>query len=646
MHLPEAGHDEQTGAVRGNGARELSSKQSVALLAMIVAAAVALRVWHIGWGLPDVFEEATPFMRAWRFWKWDAVGLSFDPRFFNYPAFTFYLHWLVQAVHYGIGHLSGTFADLDGFRDAFLADPTTSLLIARGVNIAFDVGTVIALSALAARLLGRSVALIVGGLSAINPLQVQMAQQVNVDVPMTFFVTLSLYFMIRLSEDPKERWYALSGLFIGLAASCKYTAAILLAPLLLAGMISAKAGTGTPVRRSLGNTGMAIGISILAFLAINPFVIINFDAFRRGFAFEAHHMAAGHFGIRDDSSSLAYYFLESIPFAFGWIVVAASSLGVLAVVLRLGTLRRWIPILCYLAIMFAILSSWKMHADRYTLPAIPGVLLLAGAGVYEIRSIVGRFAAKAEWLHGRTAIRLSIMLLLVLLLYWPTARRLVGYQTRLAKEDTRTAVREFITENAKPSSVVAMGPLGLTLPAEYNVLPIPYVVLGLPAIAAFYDARWYVDCDFVIGSDFDRARYLVDLDLYAPFLQYFYDSLDTRWRIVHTIEPGSALQGPAIWLYAPTDSLSTERFPADLVDRLATVRNARLLVGFGLNLSSVLDAKRKPGKADQVWKEVSFIILSKFDAREILTMIMTLRPEIRQMKRVQDLERMIRTIAS
>jgi hypothetical protein len=249
-------------------------------------------------------------------------------------------------------------------------------------------------------------------------------------------------------------------------------------------------------------------------------------------------------------------------------------------------------------------------------------------------------------MHARTTMRFSIIFLLVLLLYWPTAIRLVGYQTRLAKEDTRTAVREFITANAKPSSVVAMGPLGLTLPAEYTVVPIPYVALGLPSIAAFYDARWYVDCDFVVGSDFDHARYLVDLDLYAPFIQYFYDSLDTRWRVVHAIEPGSALQGPAIWLYAPTDSLSTERFPSELMDRLATVRNAKLLLGFGLNLSSVLDAKRKQGKADQVWREVSFIILSKFDARETLMMITTLRPEVRKMRRIQDLERLIRTLVS
>src|SRR5262245_29065555 len=102
-------------------------KTETILLALIAALACAIRSWHIGWGLPEIFEEATPFTVAWRLWNWGSPGLDLNPHFFNYPALTFYLNFLLQAIHFGAGRLAGAYADIAAFGQAYAADPTISI---------------------------------------------------------------------------------------------------------------------------------------------------------------------------------------------------------------------------------------------------------------------------------------------------------------------------------------------------------------------------------------------------------------------------------------------------------------------------------------------------------------------------------------
>src|SRR5207248_9755081 len=77
--------------------------------AALVALAVLLRVWHIRQGLPDFIEEAIPFKRAFEMWGWSTGHADLDPHLFHYPSFTFYLHFVLQKLHYAVGSLLGWF---------------------------------------------------------------------------------------------------------------------------------------------------------------------------------------------------------------------------------------------------------------------------------------------------------------------------------------------------------------------------------------------------------------------------------------------------------------------------------------------------------------------------------------------------------
>jgi hypothetical protein len=129
-----------------------------------------------------------------------------------------------------------------------------------------------------------------------------------------------------------------------------------------------------------------------------------------------------------------------------------------------------------------------------------------------------------------------------------------------------------------------------------------------------YDARWYTDMDLLVGSDFDRARYLQEPERYGLFLRFFYDSLDTRWRTVWSEGPGPTRQGPRIWLYAPPRELARTLFPADLMTRLGTVSSPRMLTVFAANLSSVLDARGRQDRARQLRTAAVGELLRRFPA--------------------------------
>ena len=54
------------------------------LLLPVLGFAALLRLLGIGWGLPDIFEEATLLVRAWTMWGWGTgQPIDLNPHFFT-----------------------------------------------------------------------------------------------------------------------------------------------------------------------------------------------------------------------------------------------------------------------------------------------------------------------------------------------------------------------------------------------------------------------------------------------------------------------------------------------------------------------------------------------------------------------------------
>jgi 4-amino-4-deoxy-L-arabinose transferase-like glycosyltransferase len=582
-----------------------------ALLAVAAVLGVAIRVWHLDWGLPELYEEATPFWRAWGFWNWGGEGWDFNPRFFNYPALTFYLHFLLQGAFYLLGKIGGVYSDLESFRLAFETDPAPLILGARMLGVAFDAGTIVLTATIGRRLLGVGGGVLVALVMAFNPLHVELSQQIAVDVPLTFFVVLSAFSAYRLLDTGHRRWYIATGIAVGMAAACKYTGALALPVLAAAHLLRQQSGRER-LRAMVDPLFLSsVALSGLIFLMLNPHIVISWELFLADFHFEREHMALGHFGVETGSWSSAYYLFEVLPGALGWVFPFFVPLAVFF--LLKGKKFEWIPLLVPVASFLLVLFFWTMRAERYFLPVLPGLVLLSVAG---LTGFGERLAGQTAGPTRRSILAGVVSIALIVALAQPVLR-LLGYHRGLEHPDSRQVAKTWIMEHVESTSIVAMAPLGIRLPAPYITFPIPFTAVSFDYLAPFYDARWYVDLDLVIGSDYDRGRYAKEPEKYREFLQFFYDTLETNWQRRYVVEPFEHQRGPRIWLYAPPGGVP-EKFAPDLLDRLGSIRNRRLLRVFGRNLAAVLEARGKDVKAEQVREAVVSTILSRAPADESL----------------------------
>lgn len=533
---------------------------SLAVLIVLLVLAALLRVHGLGWKL---HEEATPLHKAWGLWGW-GPDRAFDPNphFFDYPSLTIYLQFLVQGLLYlGLRISGGIHSTLD-FRTRYFLDKSLFLIAGRYISVLFGTATVWVTYRLGRRAGGGIAAAVSGFLLAVSAYHIARSQMVEVDVPVTFFLVLSLWFTLRLAEKPDVRTYLLAGTSLGLAVSSKYTAALFVIPLLAAHLL---AGDGPRKerlsRRALIPLGLAVGTAVIVFVATSPFVILDAATAWQHIGTERAHMRAGHFGLGGTPTWLFYLRALGERVA-GWPALAAAAAGL---VLAIRRRRTWALIMAaFLVPYLAVLCSWSMHADRYLLPVLPVILILAGACL----------EAAVSWVGTRLSPRLLPALAAagtVMLAIQPAAA--LSREWTRPSPDTRGQAKAWVTAELPPGSLIVTeltGPSFLS-PASiwtvdrdlrehlmrlgiekkmYAELLIPMFQVHPEQSAAFYDLALYRDADVIITSSTVRSRYEKEPHRF-PRQMAFYESLDARFRKAATFRSPDG-DGPTLVLYQPS----------------------------------------------------------------------------------------------
>jgi len=122
---------------------------------------------------------------------------------------------------------------------------------------------------------------------------------------------------------------------VGLAASCKYTGALLAVPFLLAYLLQAHRRGTSPLRALAGPQPWAAGGAALGgFLLTSPYCLLDAGTFWQHFSYERFHMARGHFGIDPAAAPVAYarelwagFGISLMPFLLLGVGVRAARLG-------------------------------------------------------------------------------------------------------------------------------------------------------------------------------------------------------------------------------------------------------------------------------------------------------------------------------
>ncbi len=531
------------------------------LLLMLLAVAFLLRLYRISWGLPDVFEEATPLREAWKMWGW-GPNSAFDPNphFFNYPSLTIYCQFLGQGALYLGMRLAGTVDSAVDYAAYYAADPTPFLVTGRLITTLFGVGTVLVLYRLCRRIASPFAACAAAFFLAISTFDIQKSQMVEVDVPLAFFSTLALLSMVRVTERPSLRNYLLAGIFTGLAVSTKYTVLVLLLPLSVSHLLVPKGmvdgSEGGERRGRWIHPAAALSAAAIVFFVTSPFVLLDHATFLRHIAFEREHMREGHFGL-ERAGTILFYIKAVSGRILGWPLLVLAAGGA---VYRLVRSRRPAElILISFAVPYCLLvATWAMKADRYLMPVLPVALAFSAAAM---DGLLGLPALAERRRRIAAAVLLFLAAGIPLAALYPA--HLKGYEP-----DSRTLAREWIETNVPTGAFIVMesyGPelltphLYLSLESEirsaliertadrpqYAVQPLPMLQVYPERTAVFYDMRLYPDADIFITSSAITSRYYREPERFPEHLA-FYGDIGKRCVEIGEFRGGT---GPVVTLY-------------------------------------------------------------------------------------------------
>jgi len=251
------------------GKRE--TRRLLIFLLLIVLGGSFLRFW----GFSSVYQRVDDIPVAKHIERmyhgdWRPDPVYYYPILFNYlvaialRGLSALLH--VFGLHKGAGMFSLTFEQVL-FAARFFCSLLGSL-------------TILAVYAIGKKLYSARDALLATFLFSFSYIHILFSHQIALDVPMTFFYALALYFSVLILNERRWRDYVLAGLCSGLAVATKYNGIFVLAAIALAHLLGAPPVRKKILRSFLDFKFYIAGLAALAgFFIGHPYALLHFKRF-------------------------------------------------------------------------------------------------------------------------------------------------------------------------------------------------------------------------------------------------------------------------------------------------------------------------------------------------------------------------------
>jgi hypothetical protein len=503
---------------------------------VVLAGALGLRLWGIGFGLPDLYHPDEPayVLQALAVGRGLPNGLTFaNPPLYKYMLLGEY------AVDFGVRRLAGSTRSAQDFVDQFRGDPSTLYLIARATSAVFGALTSLAAFALGASTRGQRAGLIAAGLTAVTYLLARDSHFGVNDALVTLLLTVGLVFCVRIARDGRRRDYLIAGALAGLAFAAKYQGIALLIPLMVGHL------THRSPRRSL-DLAAALGALAVAAVATFPSLLSETGRVLQDIYVHLYLEAVGGYDGLDPAGGYAFY-ARALVLGLGWPLLIAALVGVVIGIWRRDRLSLVIASLPLTLLL--VLGAQQLYFARFLLPALPALIVEAALA-----------------LDALVAIRPAIGVVLALLVGAPTLADAVRFDALLSREDTRTLAREWISANVPNQATVAVdsAPLGPSLPATgatdvlvandwslFDLSPPDYQARGV---------------EYLVVSSFTSEVRLVDPARDARRVA-FYGALPNEATPVAEFRPYSGAEPPFVYdqIYGPFNALDQLERPGPTI---------------------------------------------------------------------------------
>jgi hypothetical protein len=498
-------------------------------LAVVLIGGLWLRLWGVRQGLPyvynvDEYEHFVPIAV-----EMFAHG-TLNPHYFaNPPALTYLLHFLFDVI-YGGPH---------GVVHAFALHPGELFTLARVAVAVLGTVALWLLYLTGARLFNRAVGLLAAAIEAVAFLPVYYGHLALNDVPTLVPVTLSLLGTAGVLRKGRLRDYLLAGVGLGLACATKYTAGIVLVPLLVAVLARLLDGADEQrvkaARSALVGALLAGATALAAFVIANPYALLDYHSFHAELVHQSTLSAESQGKLGAPKGGGLRYYLWSFTWGLGWGPALAALGGTLTIWQRE---RRLGWLLVPAALLFiAFMGLQGRYFGRWLLPIFPIACLLAALFVVQAVGWAGRECSQAP-----SRIALTVLLVGALLVQGLVYSIHAGLV--LARADTRNLTRDWMLAHIPAGAKIVAEPVELeewarevrsgtattTNPYRWQLYPALFQrVSASDSIAPAYGAK--------VGLE----NYEMTLH---PALIDFYEREDFCWVITGSTESGRAFADP------------------------------------------------------------------------------------------------------
>jgi Dolichyl-phosphate-mannose-protein mannosyltransferase len=427
-------------------------------LGVVLGVAFGLRLWGVKQGLPYVYDvdEYGHFVpEAVRMF-----GHGLNPHYFvNPPALTYLLH-VVFGIWFGVLGL-GSRASV---ASEFALHPDRLFLLARVTVALLGTGSVWLLYLVGARLFDRAVGLLASAVMTVAFLPVFYGHLALNDAPTLLPLTLSLLGTAGILRRGRIVDYLLAGVGLGLAAATKYTAGVMILPLLAAAAAQYRGAPNVRREAAIG-TVIALVAALAAYLVANPYSLLDFHAFRAELELQSRYteQSASAWLGGPRQGSLVYY-LWSFTWGLGWIP-ALAALGGAVTIWRRDRPVGWV--LVPVALLYLLfLGLQGRYFGRWLLPIFPVACLLAASFTLECAGWAARRLARLraggilpQDADRATVAAVAITAVAVIAL---TAQGLVysiHSDLLLSRSDTRNLTRAWALEHIPAGAKIVVEPV-------------------------------------------------------------------------------------------------------------------------------------------------------------------------------------------
>ena len=413
------------------------------------------------------------------------------------------------------------------------------------------------------------------------------------DVPATAFSLLALLLLVGAAQGRGRRWLVAGAVAAGMATSVKYNLGMLLIPATVAwwylsrretgGVTRAAGGDGTPPigdgtppthdgmspidagtsatlpwrGRAAARWVLTLGRLVylpmlLGFVLPSPYVVLDYRRFWHDFARQSAILGRGWLGFEHVGNGYWYNFNVNLVGALG-VALLVVALGGLVLALWRHTPADMV-VVPYAILYFVYVSSWHVLPNRYLIPIVPLLLLLAARLCVAL-------------LHLRVVPRMvavpALLAVLVGVLALPLADS-VAYDRSLSGTDVRSVAQQWVERHIPIGSYVATEAYGPPLvprsiaplfhaagrpTAYYRVVNLQLPVLGEPvrgyslAYLRSRHVRYVIVCSQV------DARVLAARSDY-PREVAFYTALEKKAKLLKVFRPEQGQRGSVVKVYA------------------------------------------------------------------------------------------------